>query len=102
MSSISTHVLGGIVVPDPPLVSKSLELARMHLLDEAYNHVIRSWLLGFATAYKMPSFASHDLEMHPIAAILDDMGWDVTGKFKTPNKRFEVDGANAARSFIHK
>lgn len=68
----------------------------------AYNHVVRSWLFGFAIASKIPSLTDRDLEVHSIAAILHDMGWDTTGKLTSPDKRFEVDGANAAREFLIK
>ncbi|TVY82162.1 hypothetical protein LSUE1_G003003 [Lachnellula suecica] len=41
-----------------------------------------------------------DVELHAIAAILHDLGWDKTGELVTIDKRFEVDGANAARDFL--
>src|SRR6202022_1279856 len=34
----------------------------------------------------------------PIGAVFHDLG--LTKKFSSPDKRFEVDGANAARSFL--
>ncbi|KAL8823793.1 MAG: hypothetical protein Q9191_005544 [Dirinaria sp. TL-2023a] len=102
MSSLPTRIVGGILVPDTPLITKALDYARAHLSDMAYNHVVRSWLFGFAIASKVPSFADRDLEVHSIAAILHDMGWDSTGRLVSSDKRFEVDGANVAREFLIK
>ena len=102
MSSVPTRTVGGIVVPDTPLITKSLEYARAHLSDIAYNHVVRSWLFGFAIASKIPSLSARDIELHAIAAILHDLGWDNTDTLISKDKRFEVDGANAARKFIEK
>jgi hypothetical protein len=43
-----------------------------------------------------------DLEVHAVAALLHDLGWDQTpgSPFVSHDKRFEVDGAIAAREFI--
>jgi hypothetical protein len=43
-----------------------------------------------------------DAEAHAVAAILHDLGWDQTPNSTTisPDRRFEVDGAIAARDFI--
>ena len=38
--------------------------------------------------------------MHAISAILHDLGWDPTGALVSADKRFEVDGAIAARAFL--
>jgi hypothetical protein len=35
-----------------------------------------------------------------VSAILHDIGWDPTGELVSSDKRFEVDGANAARDFL--
>lgn len=102
MSSLPTRTVGGIVVPDTPLITKALDFARAHLSDMAYNHVIRSWLFGFAIASKVPAFSDRDLEVHSLAAILHDMGWDNTGRLTSLDKRFEVDGAYIAREFLIK
>lgn len=99
---MATQILAGITVPDTPLIKAALALARKHLADWSYNHVIRSWLLGFAIADKLPDLADRDRELHSIAAILHDLGWDEKKSFISADKRFEVDGANAARQFIEK
>lgn len=102
MPSLPTRNLGGIAVPDTPLITKALDYARAHLSDMAYHHVVRSWLFGFAIASKIRSLSSRDVELHSIAALLHDLGWDNTDTLISKHKRFEVDGANAARAFVEK
>lgn len=102
LPSLPTRNVCGIEVPDTPLISKAMDYARSHLSDMAYFHVIRSWLFGFAIASKIPSPASRDIELHSIAAILHDLGWQGKTAPISKDKRFEVDGANAARKFIEK
>ncbi|KFY71798.1 hypothetical protein V498_10130 [Pseudogymnoascus sp. VKM F-4517 (FW-2822)] len=59
-------------------------------------------LLGFIITAKIPAIADRDLEVHAVAALLHDIGWDPTGELVSEDKRFEVDGANAARDFLHR
>ena len=100
MANLPTRIFAGVEVPDTPLITKALALCRKHLNDLAYNHSVRSWLFGFIIAANIPELQSRDLEAHAIAAILHDLGWDETGDLVTQEKRFEVDGANAARAFL--
>ena len=97
---MSTQVIAGITVPDTPLIAAALTLARKHLADWSYNHIVRSWLLGFALADKIPDLSNRDRELHAVAAILHDLGWDEKNASISTDKRFEVDGADAARAFI--
>lgn len=97
---MATRQLAGITVPDTPLITAAIDLARKHLDDWAYNHVMRSWLFGCAVAQKVPGLSNQDRELHSIAAILHDMGWDERNTFVSNDKIFEVDGADAARSFV--
>jgi len=99
--TLSTRVLAGVIVPDTPLITKALAYARQHNDDFTYNHVVRSWLLGMHIADQFPALQSRDRELHSVSAILHDLGWaDMYTAFITTTKRFEVDGANAARDFL--
>ena len=98
--SIPTRVFGGVRVPYTPIIDASITYARAHLNDMAYNHVFRSWLFGFAIAGKIESLQGRDQEVHSVSALLHDLGWDTTGELVSEDKRFEVDGANAARDFL--
>lgn len=102
MAILPTRVFAGVQVPNTPLITKALALCRKHLSDFAYNHSVRSWLFGSIIAAKIPELQGLDREAHAIAAILHDLGWDETGDLVTKDKRFEVDGANAARDFLRR
>ena len=97
---MATKQIAGITVPDTPLITAALELARKHLDDWSYNHVVRCWLLGSAIADRNPDSANRDRELHSVAALLHDLGWDEKDTFVSQDKCFEVDGANAARAFV--
>lgn len=47
--------------------------------------------------------ATVDIEAHAVACLLHDLGWDQTphSPFISADRRFEVDGAIAARNFIN-
>ncbi|KAI4139597.1 MAG: hypothetical protein L6R39_006209 [Caloplaca ligustica] len=99
-SALPTRVYGGVTVPDTPLIRSALEYAKSNMKEPLYNHVVRAWLFGFAIADKVPALQDRDGEVHSIAAILHDLGWSDTKELVTQDKRFEVDGANAAREFL--
>jgi hypothetical protein len=99
---LPVRVLAGVTIPDTPLITATLAFARAHSDDFAYNHIIRSMLLGFIITDKIPEIASRDREVHAVAALLHDIGWDPTGELVSKDKRFEVDGANAARDFLRR
>ena len=99
-SNVPTKVLAGIAVPDTPLIDSAIAFAKDHLNEMSFNHIMRSFLLGFCIASKDPKLSNRDLEVHAISAILHDMGWDQTGRLVSKHKRFEVDGADAARDFL--
>src|SRR6202035_5731719 len=88
-------VLVGIKVPDTVLVRDAIDLSRSASEPFLFNHVMRSWLFGVLlseSAERAP-----DAELLAVATILDDLG--LTDRYTAEN-RFEVDGANAARSFL--
>ena len=101
-SSAKTQTLGGIEVPDTPAIKTAIEYARTHLGDLEYNHVMRSFLFGFCIGSKLPHLQHRDLEVHAVASILHDLGWSKTEQLISKDKRFEVDGAIAARNLLDK
>lgn len=89
-----TRVLGGITVVDTPLVTRAMELARAHSEPFLFNHAVRSWL--FAVRLGQLQGIPHDAEVVAVGTLLHDLG--LTNSF-TGDKRFEIEGANAARDF---
>ena len=88
-------LLAGIKVADSALVHDAIELARSSSSPFLFNHVIRSWLFGVLIAEGTQP--APDPEILAVSAILHDLG--LTDRFAARD-RFEVDGANAARSFL--
>ena len=88
-------VLAGIKVVDTPLVRDAMELARNLSEPYLFNHVMRSWL--FAALIAEDAKPAPDPELLAVSGVLHDLG--LTDRYYA-QERFEVDGANAARSFL--
>ena len=88
-------VLAGIKVVDTLLVHDAIELARNSSEPYLFNHVMRSWL--FAVVIAEDAKPAPDPELLAVSGILHDLG--LTDRYSA-QERFEVDGANAARSFL--
>jgi hypothetical protein len=87
--------LAGIEMIDTPLVRDAMDLARSSSEPFLYNHVMRSWLFGIVLSQSRPP--APDAELLAVATLLHDLG--LTDHFEA-DARFEVDGANASRSFL--
>jgi hypothetical protein len=94
VSGGTARVLGGITVVETPLISRSLDFARTHSEPFLFNHVVRSWL--FAVRLGQLQGIPHDPEVVAVGTLLHDLG--LTSHFTGP-RRFEVEGADAARVF---
>src|SRR5687767_5046379 len=89
-----TQVLGGITVIDTPLITRAMDYARVHSEPYLFNHAVRSWL--FAVRLGQLQRVPHDAEVVAVGTLLHDLG--LTSSFTGP-KRFEIEGADAARAF---
>ena len=94
MSGKTTRLLGGIRVMDTPLISAALDYARTHSEPYLFNHAVRSWL--FSVRLGQLQGTRHDAEVVAVGTLLHDLG--LTSRFTGP-KRFEIEGADAARAF---
>jgi hypothetical protein len=88
--------VAGIAVPDTPLAKGALSLAIESEKPEIFNHCLRTFF--FAELIARHDRIDHDAELVFVAAILHDLG--LSEAFISPAQRFEVDGANAARSLM--
>jgi hypothetical protein len=90
-----TQLMAGVTVADTPLVTAVIEHARRLSEPYLFNHAMRSWL--FAETIGRMKGIDYDHEVVAIGTILHDIG--LTASVPGPN-RFEVNGADAALSFI--
>jgi hypothetical protein len=90
-----TRLIAGVSVVDHPLITAAIDYAQRLSEPYLFNHVMRSWL--FAELIGRTKGIDYDREVVAIGTILHDIG--LTGSVSGPN-RFEVNGANAVRSFI--
>jgi hypothetical protein len=90
-----TRLIAGVSVPDNPLITAAIEYAQRLSEPYLFNHAMRSWL--FAEAIGRVKGIAYDHEIVAIGTILHDIG--LTASVSGPN-RFEVNGADAALSFI--
>jgi hypothetical protein len=91
----STRLIAGVRVADTPLVTAVIDYAQRLSEPYLFNHAMRSWL--FAEAIGRIKEIQYDREVVAIGTILHDIG--LTAGVSGPN-RFEVNGADAALSFI--
>ncbi|CAG9991009.1 unnamed protein product [Clonostachys byssicola] len=101
--TLPVRTIAGVTVVDTPIVRAAHEFSRLHSSDWVYRHVMRTWLYGaLIISHNTTLKKSVDLEVHAVAVLLHDLGWDQTpnSTLISTDKRFEVDGAIAAREFI--
>lgn len=92
---INTHFL-----PSYPVSKAAYELASTHLHPAILNHSVRVYLYAKELAEQSESVYANDLAQHELlftACILHDIG---TCQKYDGEQRFEVEGADAAESFL--
>ena len=88
--------IAGIPIPDSTLAAEATELVRDTESQLLFDHSLRVYLFGALQGRRLG--LSYDPELLYIGAIFHDLG--LTEKYRSPDERFEVDGANAARRFL--
>jgi hypothetical protein len=88
--------IGGISVPDSKLAREIAELVRDTESPLLFHHSSRVFYWGALTGVRRG--VTFDAELLYAGAMFHDMG--LTYRHSSPNERFEVDGANAARDFL--
>ncbi|MBP3963054.1 HD domain-containing protein [Paenibacillus lignilyticus] len=91
-----SNLIADIKIPDSKLAVEAAELLREHGDDLLWNHSNRVFL--FAAMNGNRKQIKYDPELLYISSLFHDIG--LTPKFRSDDKRFEVDGANAARDFL--
>jgi HD domain len=90
------EIIAGIRVPDSAIARAATQLVRDTEDDLLYNHSRRVFLWGALSGERRD--LKYDPELLYLGAMFHDMG--LTEPYSSPNLRFEVDGANAAREFM--
>jgi hypothetical protein len=91
-----SEIIAGIRVPDSAIARAATQLVRDTEDDLLYNHSRRVFLWGALTGERRG--LKYDPELLYLGAMFHDMG--LTEICSSPDLRFEVDGANAARDFM--
>ena len=93
---MTTTTIESIRIPDSKLAREVTELVRDTESILLFNHSSRVYHFGaLAGKHRRPKF---DPELLYIGAMFHDMG--LTRQHSSPDERFEVDDANAARDFL--
>ncbi|WP_086666935.1 HD domain-containing protein [Lentzea kentuckyensis] len=90
------EVIAGVEIPDTELVRSATELVRKVTDDTLFHHSRRVFLWGSLKA------AARGLEVDPelayVGGLFHDLG--LTRYYASKDLRFEIDGAEAARTFL--
>lgn len=88
--------IAGIKIPDSHLALEAQDILKEHGSQLLWNHSNRVYLFGALQGKKAQR--TYDEELLYVSALFHDLG--LTKQFSSVDKRFEVDGANAARQFL--
>ena len=94
--STTPKTIAGIKIPDSTIATQATELLLEHGNTFIYNHSLRVFL--FASLNAQRTARTYDPELLYVSAVFHDLG--LTSHYSSPDKRFEVDGADAAREFL--
>ena len=90
------EVVAGIKIPDSKIAREAAELVRQHQTDMLFNHSIRVYVFGALKG--IGRNLKFDPELLYVAALFHDLG--LADAYDSATRRFEVDGADAARGFL--
>jgi hypothetical protein len=96
MNTNKIRSIAGIGIPDSTIATQATELLLEHGTEFIYNHSLRVFL--FSSLNGNRNNLKYDAELLYVSSVFHDLG--LTKHYSSPDKRFEVDGANAARDFL--
>ena len=91
-----SQTVAGIRIPDSRLAREATGLLREHGTPLLFAHSLRVYLFGAIRGRHRNLKVDHELLY--LGAVFHDLG--LTPKYRSPDHRFEIDGANAARDFL--
>jgi len=96
MSVNKVKSIVGITIPDSTIANHATELLLEHGTEFIYNHSLRVFIFSSLNGERRQ--LKYDPELLYVSSVFHDLG--LTSHYSSPDKRFEVDGANAAREFL--
>src|SRR5262245_25646168 len=90
------NVIAGVPIPDSKLAREATDLLREHGTPLLLAHSLRVYLFGAIRGRHRGLTVDH--ELLSFGAVFHDLG--LTARYRTPDHRFEIDGANVARDFL--
>ncbi|KAA2239527.1 HD domain-containing protein [Chitinophaga agrisoli] len=96
MSINKPKAVAGIKIPDSAIAGQATELLLEHGTEFLYNHSLRTFV--FASLGAVNKKVQYDPELLYVSSVFHDLG--LTPHYSSPDKGFEIDGANAARDFL--
>ncbi|MDV9169921.1 HD domain-containing protein [Streptomyces sp. W16] len=92
-----SEVIAGVEIPDTALAREATELVREAASSLLFDHSRRVFLWGALRGREQG--LGYDPELLYVAAMFHDLG--LTERFRRTDQRFEIDGADEARRFLH-
>ncbi|MCZ0984716.1 HD domain-containing protein [Streptomyces diastatochromogenes] len=92
-----SEVIAGVEIPDTALVREATELVREAASPLVFHHSRRVFLWGSLRGREQR--LSFDPELLYVGAMFHDLG--LTKGLRRTDQRFEIDGADEARRFLH-
>ncbi|KAK5049006.1 hypothetical protein LTR84_005428 [Exophiala bonariae] len=93
---------GTLSLPVTPLIRGALEHSKKITSPTTVNHCIRSAYFAILLSQKLARKDAEplDAELIVYSVIMHDLGWAVDKSLLSKDKRFEVDSANMARTYL--
>ncbi|MBU9259506.1 phosphohydrolase [Burkholderia multivorans] len=89
--------IAGIRIPDGPIAREAAAIVRASEPALLFRHAMR--VFAFASILGQRRGIAFDTELLYVAALFHHFG--LTERYLHSRRRFEIDGANAARAFLH-
>ncbi|TCC11213.1 HD domain-containing protein [Kribbella soli] len=93
-----TEEIAGIRIPDSTLARDATELVREAASSLLFDHSRRVYLFGSLRGQEQG--LEFDPELLYVGAMFHDLG--LTERYRRPDQRFEIDGADEARRFLQR
>ncbi|WP_371405561.1 HD domain-containing protein [Kribbella sp. NBC_00662] len=89
------ETIAGVRIPDSTLAREATELVREVASPLLFDHSRRVFLFGALRGKDL----EYDAELLYVGAMFHDLG--LTERYRRTDQRFEIDGADEARRFLH-